>query len=83
MHWSPRTTDAFLDLGVGFTTMSLGMREHETIKTIFGRFVSRGVAEAILEGRIPLRGESRAVTVLFQDIRDFTRLSKVFCPGSR
>jgi len=83
VHWSPRTTDAFLDLGVGFNTISLGLRERGTIKITFGRFVTRGMMEAILDGRIPLRGELREVTVLLQDIRDFTRLSKVFGPGSR
>jgi adenylate cyclase len=75
-HWSPRTTDEFLDLGVGFNTMLLGLRERETVKDTFGRFVSRGVAEAVLEGRIPLHGELREVTVLFQDIRGFTSLSE-------
>ena len=80
VHWSPRTTDEFLDLGVGFNAMLLGLRERETVKDTFGRFVSRGVAEAVLEGRIPLRGELREVTVLFQDIRDFTRLSEQMPP---
>ena len=75
-HWSPRTTDEFLDLGVGFNTMLLGLREREAVKDTFGRFVSRGVAEAVLEGRIPLHGELREVTVLFQDIRGFTSLSE-------
>jgi adenylate cyclase len=80
VHWSPRTTDEFLDLGVGFNAMLLGLREREIVKDTFGRFVSRGVAEAVLEGRIPLRGELREVTVLFQDIRDFTRLSEQIPP---
>jgi adenylate cyclase len=80
VYWSPRTTDEFLDLGMGFNAMLLGLREREAVKDTFGRFVSRGVAEAILEGRIPLRGELREVTVLFQDIRDFTRLSEQMPP---
>lgn len=75
-HWSPRTTDEFLDLGAGLNTMLLGLREREAIKDTFGRFVSKDVAEAVLEGRVPLHGELREVTVLFQDIRDFTSLSE-------
>lgn len=75
-HWSPRTTDEFLDLGVGCNAMLLGLREREVIKDTFGRFVSRDVAEAVLAGRVPLRGELREVTVLFQDIRGFTSLSE-------
>ena len=75
-HWSPRTTDEFLDLGVGFNAMLLGLREREAIKDTFGRFVSRDVAEVVLAGRVPLRGELREVSVLFQDIRGFTSLSE-------
>jgi adenylate cyclase len=56
--------------------MLLGLREREAIKDTFGRFVSQDVARAVLEGQIPLQGERREVTILFQDIRDFTRLSE-------
>ena len=75
-HWSPRTTDEFLDLGVGLNAMLLGLREREAIKDTFGRFVSKDVAEAVLAGRVPLHGELREITVLFQDIRGFTSLSE-------
>jgi adenylate cyclase len=75
-HWSPRTTDEFLDLGVGCNAMLLGLREREAIKDMFGRFVSRDVAEVVLAGRVPLCGELREVSVLFQDIRGFTSLSE-------
>jgi class 3 adenylate cyclase len=81
-HWSPRTTDEFLELGVGFNTMLQGLREREAVKDTFGRFVSRGVAEAVLAGRIPLQGELREVTVLFQDIRGFTSLSERTSPDA-
>lgn len=79
-HWSPRTTDEFLDLGVGCNAMLLGLREREAIKDMFGRFVSRDVAEAVLAGRVPLHGELREVSVLFQDIRGFTSLSEKTSP---
>jgi class 3 adenylate cyclase len=75
-HWSPHTTDEFFDLGAGFNAMLLGLRERETIKDTFGRFVSQEVAKAVLEGRVPLRGEVREVTILFQDVRGFTSLSE-------
>jgi adenylate cyclase len=74
--WGPRTTDEFLDLGRGFNAMVLGLREREAIKDTFGRFVSQDVAAAVLENRVPLQGELREVTVLFQDIRGFTSLSE-------
>jgi adenylate cyclase len=74
--WNPRTTDEFLDLGGGFNAMVAGLREREVIKDTFGRFVSQEVAAAVLENRVPLQGELREVTVLFQDIRGFTSLSE-------
>jgi class 3 adenylate cyclase len=80
-QWSPHSTDEFLDLDNGFNQMLLGLREREQIKDTFGRFVSREVAEAILNGRVPLEGEQREVTILFQDIRGFTSMSEKMDPA--
>lgn len=81
-YWTPRTTDEFLDLGAGFNTMLLGLRERETLKDTFGRFVSRDVAAAVLGGQVPLQGEVREVSILFQDIRGFTSLSERTPPAA-
>ncbi len=67
-------------LGATFDEMLAGLRERERIRDAFGRFVSRDVAAHYLSGRIPLDGERRAVTVLFQDIRGFTNLSETMPP---
>ncbi|MBI3302786.1 MAG: hypothetical protein HYZ72_12040 [Deltaproteobacteria bacterium] len=80
-QWSPHSTDEFLDLDNGFNQMLAGLREREQIKDTFGRFVSREVAEAILNGRIPLAGEQREVSILFQDIRGFTSMSEKMDPA--
>ncbi len=74
--WQPQTTDEFLDLGMGFNAMVFGLREREVIKDTFGRFVSQDVATAVLDNRVPMQGELRDVTILFQDIRGFTSLSE-------
>jgi adenylate cyclase len=63
-------------LARSFNEMVEGLREREHIKNTFGRFVSRDVAEAVLDGRVPLGGEKLEVTILFQDIRGFTALSE-------
>jgi adenylate cyclase len=56
----------------GFNRMLEGLRERETIKETFGRYVTREVRDEILAGRVSFEGEQREVTVLFADLRDFT-----------
>lgn len=67
-------------LARSFNEMAAGLQEREHIKDTFGRFVSRDVAEAVLSGRVPLAGERREVSILFQDIRGFTALSEKLDP---
>ncbi|MBZ0285118.1 MAG: response regulator [Anaerolineae bacterium] len=50
------------------------------LREMFGRFVSREVAEAIRSGEINLAGEVQVVSVLFCDIRDFTAFSEDHTP---
>jgi adenylate cyclase len=63
-------------LARSFNEMVDGLREREHIKNTFGRFVSRDVAAAVLDNRVPLGGERLEVSILFQDIRGFTALSE-------
>jgi adenylate cyclase len=69
-------------LARSFNEMVGGLEEREHIKDIFGRFVSRDVAAAVLDGRVPLEGERREVSILFQDIRGFTALSEKLDPAT-
>ena len=62
--------------------MVAGLEERERIKDTFGRFVSRDVAAAVLDGQVPLAGERREVTILFQDTRGFTTISDHIEPGA-
>jgi adenylate cyclase len=64
-----------------FNEMVDGLEERELIRDTFGRFVSHDVAEAVLAGRVPLQGERRDVSILFQDIRGFTALSEQLDPA--
>ncbi len=69
-------------LARSFNEMVSGLEEREHIKDTFGRFVSRDIAEAVLNGRVPLEGERRDVSILFQDIRGFTSLSEKLNPAA-
>src|SRR6185369_11333386 len=69
-------------LARSFNEMVDGLEEREHVKDTFGRFVSRDVAEAVLAGRVPLEGEKRDVSILFQDIRGFTALSEKLDPAT-
>ncbi len=69
-------------LARSFNEMVGGLEEREHIKDTFGRFVSRDVAAAVLDGRVPLAGERREVSILFQDIRGFTALGEKLDPAT-
>ena len=49
-------------------------KERDFLNETFGKYVSREVRDEILAGRVSLKGELKEVTVLFADLRDFTRL---------
>lgn len=66
------------ELGESFNEMVKGLKERNLIKDTFSRYVSRQVAEEILNDpeKIALGGESKEVSILFSDIRGFTTLSE-------
>ncbi len=78
---SVRSGDEIGMLAHAFNQMVQGLRERDLIKDAFGRLVTREVREQILSGEVKLHGESRVVTTLFTDIREFTRLSERYDPA--
>jgi class 3 adenylate cyclase len=49
-------------------------RERDFLNETFGKYVSKAVRDEILSGRVTLSGELKEVTVMFADLRDFTKL---------
>jgi class 3 adenylate cyclase len=70
------TGDEIGALTSSFNTMIGGLRERERMHDILGRFVSPTVARLVLSQPLDLRGESKLLTILFTDLRDFTMLSE-------
>lgn len=70
------TGDELERLAQDFNRMVAGLRERDRLKETFGKYVTRQVADRILEGHVDLGGETLPVTVLFSDIRSFTTISE-------
>ena len=60
-------------LGDAGNDMLVGLQDREKIRDTFGKYVTPEIRDEILSGRIPLNGEIREATLLFSDLRDFTR----------
>ncbi len=72
--------DAMGQLGAALSNMVRGLRERERVKAVFGQYVATQVSEKVLKGEVNLGGESRVVTILFSDIRNFTSMSEEMTP---
>jgi adenylate cyclase len=59
-----------------FEQMARTLREREHERDIFGRLVSPEVRDKLIKGDLRLGGEQLRVTVLFTDIRGFSRISE-------
>ena len=74
----PTSNDEIGELTRSFNEMGQSLQQKERIQSAFGRYVSDYVLNQVLqtaEGE-ELTGAEREVTVLFADIRSFTRLSE-------
>jgi adenylate cyclase len=55
-------------------------KERDFLNETFGRYVSKEVRDEIVSGRVTLNGELKEVTVLFSDLREFTKLTESISP---
>ncbi len=77
-----KTKDEFADLGESFNKMSEGLREKESIKKTFKRYVSPKVVNSLLsdENKLKLGGDKRDLVIFFSDIAGFTTISEALSP---
>ncbi len=73
-----QTHDEYANLASAIEHMGQGLKERERLKLSFASYVSRHVMEKILKNDTPLRleGERKKITVMFTDIRDFSKLAE-------
>jgi len=72
VHGGIISNDEIGSVTEGFNRMVKGLKESESIKDSFGKYVSQEIRDEILEGRVSLDGEMKRVTLLFSDLRNFT-----------
>ncbi len=76
------SNDEIGHVGEGFNLMIHDLRQADTVKDTFGRYLSREVVDEILKspGGVELKGELRDISVLVADLREFTRLTAALGP---
>jgi class 3 adenylate cyclase len=73
-------SDEIAKLCHSFESMVQGLQEKEKVQGVLNKVVSREIAQEILKGNVHLGGEEKKVTVLFADIRHFTKMTQKMQP---
>ncbi|MCB9333877.1 MAG: HAMP domain-containing protein [Lewinellaceae bacterium] len=74
------TSDEIGVLTQEFNGMVVGLKERELIRDTFGKYVTRDVADAILNKKVNVAGEVRQCTVLVTDIANYTAIAEDLTP---
>jgi adenylate cyclase len=74
LHIEVNQKDELGQLAQRFNAMAKGLAERAKVRSLLGKVVSPAIAEQLLTKGVELGGEDRQATILFCDIRNFTRL---------
>lgn len=76
------TDDEFGELARAINEMTKGLEERDYLKLNFAPYVSKHIMEKIAQvGKMPtLEGEKKKVTILFADLRAFSKFAEEFPP---
>ncbi|MCJ8313527.1 MAG: HAMP domain-containing protein [Saccharospirillaceae bacterium] len=66
--------DELGNLAQQFNAMAKGLAERGQVRSLLGKVVSPAIAEQLINNGVELGGETRQVTILFSDIRNFTSM---------
>ena len=72
--------DEIGQLATSFNRMSVGLAERDQVRDLLDKNLSPEIAAQLMGGGGALGGEELEVTVLFVDLRNFTRLSESMSP---
>jgi adenylate cyclase len=76
------SADEIALLAQSFNYMVTGLKEKETIKETFGKYLDPKIVRTLLEGQALTQGaEKRTMTVFFSDIQNFTSMSEQLEPN--
>lgn len=68
-----RSLDEFGRLSAGFNRMLAKLQEYQRVREILGRYISSEVAEQVIQQDAWLQSQEAEASVLFVDLRGFTR----------
>lgn len=75
-----RSRDEFGQLGDAFNSMAEGLELKERYKAVLSKVADPKVAARLMQGQVNLGGETVRATVMFCDIRGFTRMTEGMDP---